>query len=358
MKNLKCISVLIFTLLFITATLAQPTITSSWVPSIGTSYTLTVANGDEVDSPGDEGANITWDFSAITPVGAFTITNQVVSPGSTPYSSEFPDATLAFKTVLDSIDAYNFQKVSSNKVEDLGSGVTGFGHTIFDDPATVLEFPFTYQSSFEDSYSSIGSFMESTRYVNGDRTVTCDAYGTLKLPGKDYPNVLRIKTEQNNRDSTAITGISTAIIREETTYSWYNPADYNFIASFTVYTGQDITYIPGFPPVIIPVEESKSFSFTLGGAVNVDEVNGPHSIKSVYPMPFNEHIVVQINSKNAEKAEAVLYDLNGQIVLRQDISLFAGLNKTILNTNTILPGAYILEVGKDANRTVQKVFKQ
>jgi len=112
------------------------------------------------------------------------------------------------------------------------------------------------------------------------------------------------------------------------------------------------------PPVILPEERTTSFSFALDAGVDVKDVNHLHAITSVYPMPFNEHFIVQIDSEITGKVPVVLYDLNGKVVLMQDLSLYTGTNKTLIQTNTVHPGTYFLEIGLNKNRTVQKIIKQ
>src|SRR5690349_21799990 len=76
---------------------AQPTITSSTDPVVGTSIVNIFLDSSTVQ-PGNAGANQTWDFSTAVPNGNMR-TEDWLSVASTPYAASFPAADIAQKMV-------------------------------------------------------------------------------------------------------------------------------------------------------------------------------------------------------------------------------------------------------------------
>lgn len=90
-------------------------------------------------------------------------------------------------------------------------------------------------------------------------------------------------------------------------------------------------------------------SNTLGVA-DVAQVN----VKT-YPNPFINYFTVEINSEEAKQAKLVVYNLNGQVVLTDDIRSESGVFKKQYNTETLAGGLYIVEIS-NAKGTISKTL--
>ncbi len=76
------------------------------------------------------------------------------------------------------------------------------------------------------------------------------------------------------------------------------------------------------------------------------------------PNPFHDNLTAIINSYVAEPAKLDLYDMNGKMVLSQNIQLFEGTNEVeVLNVQPLPSGMYILSVSSKAHTERMKVMK-
>ena len=81
---------------------------------------------------------------------------------------------------------------------------------------------------------------------------------------------------------------------------------------------------------------------------------------SVYPNPAknsNVTLVYTLNSNN-QKAEAVIYDMQGRTIHIAALQTTTGLHQYALPTSAFAPGIYIISVKTDAGEAVQKLIVQ
>lgn len=173
------------------AAYAQPNIVDgSNMPPLGYSDTIAVVLSGA--NPGAAGANVTWDFSAQSPMiaGKFTF----VDPATTPYGANFSSATHAIElTAFVGGTMYEYYTVNASKWEVIGSNITGSGGDDYTaNGKTILPFPFAYSSVVTDTFTK----QSSTSTV----TITYDGYGTLITPFYTYSNVLRTKRDFGGSD--------------------------------------------------------------------------------------------------------------------------------------------------------------
>jgi hypothetical protein len=66
----------------------------------------------------------------------------------------------------------------------------------------------------------------------------------------------------------------------------------------------------------------------------------------VYPNPFNGDFTISLQSQRGDHVEAELYDINGKIILRQDLgNIQQGLyNFRMIPGQNLTPGVYLLKV--------------
>ncbi|PLW91740.1 MAG: hypothetical protein C0592_14295 [Marinilabiliales bacterium] len=156
---------------------AQITLTENEMPGIGDGFIQLI---DTLPSAGNQqvvfenGANHTWDFSALA-VGdttGFTL----IDPAPTPYGSMFPTADLCIQ-MGDS--AWAYFAVDANAAEILG--VIGYMDTIefnmkYSNTDEIYQFPYTMGTSFWDTYGGsvtqylgfdpgLGFVVDSVRYA-------------------------------------------------------------------------------------------------------------------------------------------------------------------------------------------------
>lgn len=139
---------------------------------------------------GGPGAALTWDFSTLRSNGASSTTSYSYE-NSTTYVSDLLERTPDGKKI------HLQQNNSTTYVKAIEDSLAGTTVHYYD--YTISRRPFTYQTSYVDSYrvESTQPAMTGTGYL----TVTGDAYGALELPTGTYDNVLRIKKLQVETDS-------------------------------------------------------------------------------------------------------------------------------------------------------------
>jgi choice-of-anchor B domain-containing protein len=90
-----------------------------------------------------------------------------------------------------------------------------------------------------------------------------------------------------------------------------------------------------------------NFRVKDGSILNVDEEHDEANKMIVYPNPFNEKITIE--GDLSEKI--VLFDLNGKAI---DVNIVTSNNKTIVETNRLTSGIYILQVGSEKHKVVKQ----
>ena len=168
--------------------LAQPAVQDNRaMPTNGLAAAIgRAAGGAALGAPGP---NKTWEFSAL-PYSTFgTVT--VMDVVATPFQEIFPGSNYTWKLDLTGGGTgYTYMKVSGDKIEMLGDGVTSgtAGVDYTPDPQTTFKFPFQFGDSLSDSYGIKGGAtqMMALKY---------DAYGTLKMPFGTYTGVIRVRQQ-------------------------------------------------------------------------------------------------------------------------------------------------------------------
>lgn len=168
--------------------LAQPTITSSVNPVIGTTFNYMRFTWD--GNPGTAGANQTWDFSALSGQSSAMA---YIDPSTAPSGSSFGSANMC-TNAAGQVYQFNNNSVSAQEIHGF---YTASGTTVYSDPEKIMQFPCNYQTNWTDNLAgSISTGFTRSGTVTGE----ADAYGTLILPSGTYSNVLRIKVIEDYDD--------------------------------------------------------------------------------------------------------------------------------------------------------------
>jgi hypothetical protein len=182
--------------------LAQPQLQMNVVPEIGDMVTLFEVDTNGV-TQGNAGANQNWDFSGLEPLSGVTGTKYLyLAPSGTPsqYAAQFPAANLAVQIGEGDTAVYSYTKKEANQFVFLGAVGEDF---IQEYPNTDIQLKsLSYNGSFSDDFTNMTD--AGTGYVfygHGSRTITYDAYGTLKTPAGTFQNAMRIKALSEQVDS-------------------------------------------------------------------------------------------------------------------------------------------------------------
>ena len=205
----------IFTAFLISTSLfAQISITSVYNPQVGD-----IAKNLNCDTtninPGNSGPNVNWNFSNLV-ITQDSSNIYFTSPSLTPYGSSFPQANIA----ANSNGTYVYYQTSSTQILDYGLANSSIVAPL-SNPATWIQYPFTYQSTINDNFYGQFNLSLGTNYRSGTIFVTADAYGNLTMPYGIINNTLRVKVVENIKDSTVILGFAVITTTKLTTYFWY-----------------------------------------------------------------------------------------------------------------------------------------
>lgn len=321
--------------LMCSVSLAQPVLTATGInPVIGESFTL--FNTGYV-SPGNSGANQTWDLSSMT--GTSGGLSTIVAPSSTTNGASFPNANIAWNNTTGGSDSYF--KTSSTALQNYGVSNSSVLMP-YSNPEDVLHFPFAYTNTFSDTWATQFVSGGYTFYRTGTTTVTADGYGTLVTPLTTYTNVMRIHYVQVYQDS-AYVGTPYIITYNNDQYMWYKEGAHVQIAS--VYT---LTSSAGGP-------------YTGGGyvtgSVGIDNLSDIISSSDLYPNPASDKITVDFTLTLAQKVDIRLFDIVGQQVdIIQAVDGIQGKNTIPIDVADLSKGVYFLQIGLNGNKSVNKSF--
>lgn len=256
-----------------------------------------------VHSPGNAGADITWDFSQMPDsFESHVVTG--VCPGAD-ICDDFPDANhyshLA-EAAGNPTGSYTMYDATSNYFNMIGSSNSADAYYHATDPETVYKFPITYGQTYSDHYQLSNGIATQQGYI----TYKADGYGTIITPQETYHNVLRYKIV---RIDTMITSGSFSV-STTTGYSWLK-AGIGVIAAFSV------------NDILSPVEaaSASTFSYTTQSDMpsGVNEVDALNDQINIYPNPTgNGNINIECDGLTVRSV--VLADMTGKILLKKVIA--------------------------------------
>jgi Secretion system C-terminal sorting domain len=288
---------------------AQPVLTSS---DINPLYISSINYNAEISSipVSPAGPNQVWDYSSL--VLDQTGTSLVQSVMTAPFSSAFPAANFFVQTGEGADLEYGMYNLTSTKLEVLGATNASGLIATFSNPLTVFVFPFTYNLSYTDSFTTGTSNPET-----GTITKTYDAYGTLTTAFGTYSNVMRIKQVQG----------------QFTNYNWITLNPYRELMSAGLSSTGDVFYSVNEPT-------------NLGLQTNLEGSNF-----AVYPNPSNGFITIK-NVFNMQHFFVGIYDVFGNEI--NITKQFSGSSNDIDLTN-MASGIYLLKFFNVDNKMLDTI---
>lgn len=255
---------------------AQPTLQPN---DVQTNLTSTLYTKEaEGFVPGGSGPNQTWDFSGFQFTINATFNSVPVATGI--QHTTFPESNNCYKFSPSAfnINFYYYMKVSNSEMDQLGIASDDDVYINYNgNTRKMLQFPYTYNTTYTDSYQEL----EDDAPTN--MTVTYDAYGTLILPFGTFTNVIRQKIEEN--------GV--------TNYKWINTNPFYYIVE--TYFETDLITITKATSVLA-VDQSSINTFTLA------------------PNPTNGEFKINSSNFTNDHFSIMIYDSTGRLVLKKEVS--------------------------------------
>ena len=218
-------------LLAFSATNGQITIQSKHMPKAGDTARLSTSLPSNLPSGWRmPGANKSWDFTKITPIG--TQLREFKASFRTPYAFYFfnqvgekiADTLGGGPLTFTNVHSFYTTSNSVYKAEGLGYSITGIPLAAnYTDDDEIYQFPLEYNDSDVNTFRfkfDVPGQQLITYIQQGTRTNIVDAYGSLKTPYKTYNDVIRVKTLVNQVDTIVSPLGKTGIPRPQIIYKW------------------------------------------------------------------------------------------------------------------------------------------
>ncbi len=300
------------------------------------------------------GANLNWNFAGLH--NSFMDTVNIVSPGSTPYASNFSTSNLAF-TQSNQPGIYNYLYSDASSVvvngQELPAGfittTTPAEAVVLNPPQGYLAFPGNYMSyisgmthykvtvdtSFHYTYLSLNVPVDTMQFrYTTQYTSTFDAWGNVTTPLGTFP-CLRQAIVQHNTDS-LFAFVDTTIFTQF--IGWTN---------ITVLTDSTLTYRwftnwEGFPLVELNMDTTWTKPtngwYLKASNSSTHDLSNMNAIIHLYPNPATDEINI-INTTNEE----VTIEIYNSIGSKIGTQLLTDKSSRI-KTNTYTAGLYMYRV--------------
>lgn len=348
-------------LLISTVAIAQPVINRSNLFYAGDEFFATDVS--VIPDPGMAGENVTWDFSTIVGDTAIIHASAAI-PDTTPFAADYPESNLAVVYSVGGFQAFEYDTISESGYEQLGYVLAGISRETYSDPIMYLQFPFTYQSQWQDTFASVLEYFISPVSIEteGVLNAVVDGYGTLKLPHTTFTNAVRVKIISESTDSSDLgQGLSEKNVNHDTSYVWFSPSYHSILCTYD-YTFTERTVYLTTPDTVITdfeTEENSSFSYDpMSGNTAISEVVKPGTFAlHVSPNPFDESLQLSFSTERSAEMQFELRDMNGNVVRHQMIAAQAGDNNVVVDLPNVIPGPYLVLLTSSTGTDVQKLIR-
>lgn len=306
MKNI--LSLILLLIIVTNFCIAQITITNANMPSNSDTirYSNTSPSGINYDTTG---ANITWDFSTVTPINqglyeykpSLLINPVYVFFGLNSYGLKILDSlNLGLFSIS---NVYDFYRNTSASFRAVGRGLEFGGVPIpsnYSDDDEIYQFPLQY-NDFDSSTYAV-SFTLSTILnmdANGYRINEVEGYGTIITPYGTF-SCLKVKTTLVETDTITINAIPLPpITRTTRQYKWLTISE-----KIPVFEVAGTEFAGNFIPAYARYRDNYNAS------VGMNEIlNDKHII--IYPNPASQNISItglQLNTND----EIIITDVTGK----------------------------------------------
>ncbi|MCW3120550.1 MAG: Por secretion system C-terminal sorting domain containing protein [Flavipsychrobacter sp.] len=317
-------------------------------PYLGDVYINNVCETSGV-SEGPSGPHQTWTFSGLLPATSGTLidTANVKACGLTATCSLFSGADMA----IVSSSTIDYIITSSGKLQHKGYYNSPTQFAVYNDPIDQFRFPFTYNTKFVDACDGTIVFTPSglptvtATEVSSD-TVECDGYGTLILPGGlTYPNVLRVHSYQNFRDSADVFGTPVIETYKLETYTWYTPGYHSPLLTIATATS-DLT---NYKVVSYSAKKLKTA---------VENIGNTSVALQLFPNPATDVLNVKFNLAGNEHVRISLIDMLGReagVIANKDMQ---GAQSIAYNTAGLAKGMYMVRLQSGTETITRKIELQ
>lgn len=274
--------------------------------STGDAMTYYVVDSNAVNLSDVTGADAVWDYSEISGYAIPPNDNNVIDGSASDFAEFFPTARYA-EAFENSINTFFTNNAAGSEVIVHGFVFQELSNDFIiaydTDPLISYQYPMSLGDSYSDDIAGTATVpLAGDVAISGSADVTADGTGTLKIGPTDYPNVIRVHTEEV---STGIILGSTATITRES-FVYYDIDNFN---------------MPIFIHARVNAELGAGGDFGFTAVYSKDEITDHVSIEedeaplslSVYPNPATDDFAT-ITTPEGTSSVVVMNSL-GQVVM-------------------------------------------
>jgi hypothetical protein len=318
--------------------IAQPTLTATTFNPVAGNQFL-IHESASAFAAGPSGANVVWDFSGI---GTTAIDTGLVKSCTavTPSCSTFlpTGGQNIAQTVPAPLKVIDYLYAGTDSMAQWGYYQSADTFLKFTDPMVTMKYPFTYMSNFVDSFH--GSYKLGTTLPTlserGQITVNCDAWGTLKLPGRT-DTTLRVHMTEVHRDSAHIVAgpftIDSIVTLNIDQYVWYKPGYHTALLLYTTAT------MTGSSTPLYTLLAYAPKDFTA-----VDDIKLSAASIQLFPNPSNGVVNIKWSEMETGNAEIAVTDITGREVYKVNMTINAKAGQTQITLPEASSGIYFVSV--------------
>jgi hypothetical protein len=322
--KIKTIIQLVLLIIFIGKIQAQsPILDSSVCIKVGDLAQINVINNALAIPPGNAGPAQTYDYSVLP---TFNSNYEILGIDNltSPFGTTYPSANATVSWSSFGSPYYHFL-LSDTSYIYLGGGGS-FGDYQYLDTYQQLQFPFTYNDSYTDTFVAVSN---TGGYRAGSVTLSGDGYGTLLVPGQTFNDVLRVKRVSAYYDTIS----SNPRYTEETYYEYYKPGIPHYILLHGFYTITSGTSNP--------VAGSQLF-FNSGALVSGVQANP--SLESLYFIAQNgSQWSLQTKATTTFTTSLNIYNMQGQLLMQDVLSFSKESTGKTLPNEQLAHGMYLVQ---------------
>ena len=272
------------------------------------------------------GPDVSWDFSQLNNMG-----NPGTVTAITPAGDEFPTANVVL-SIGDSIFTYVMH--DENAAYYLGiQMITGDYEAllIYSDTRKYLEYPFTYNDVFSDTYKGVSVVSVVEVRQSASSTVTADSYGTLTLPTGTFTDVLRITTVDNTIDSIFVGGFLTSVSSgTRTQYAWYGPLSSGPLFSMEIINESG--------------EIDTACYYTTAEAGIRTYGNNPVTGMKIFPNPAEDYLFVEFETSDNRPITISIVNQVGQVMISKVLTVNVGSITEKIDIRDLPSGIYFANI--------------
>ena len=308
-------------------------------------------------TPGSIGTGVVWNFTATPTRTTIPVNNTFTTVSSIPSGSLYPSATV----VETNSTAKNFYSSTSSQLNFWGGNFTALTQSVdysFSSPAIFAAYPMSYGTSTVSSAftGTIQSGTNNGTLSNGTSNLNADASGTLNLPGRSFPNVLRVYTYTGFNFSIPAF-FATGDVQQKTWDYYSQLTNYPSTKLVPLYKIVTSTITVSTPTNVVQTSTivllNKDYQY-----VGINESVKEISNLNLFPNPAKNNFNLSFVNENAEVVLVEITNALGQTIKKENLGSTKCLINQSIDITNIEAGVYFVKVNVGHKSSIKKITIQ